>query len=88
MAAWSKRPGCGSTAAPFNTQAVRIEAKLLHEGEILLGITPPVAGHSAPVAMPDFAGHLLPHPPLVVGVVALHLVRRCGRAPQEARGEL
>ncbi len=60
---------------------------LRHEVEIALGVAPPVAGEAAAVVVPDGARLLLKGPPIVIGVVPLHLVGGCGGAPQEPLGE-
>src|SRR3984893_7794098 len=69
-----------------------VVAHLPQQLEIVLVAQVVLAGVAAAVAVLDLAGQLLPLPPVVVLVAALHLVGSAGRAPEkvvaEAMGEI
>ncbi len=70
----------GLDAAPFYRKAVRVLTALGGAVEILApaSAAPPIAGQTRFAICMAF---LLPLPPLVIGIVALHLMGRGGRAP-------
>src|SRR5688572_20641423 len=69
----------GLNAAPFHRQAVRVLPSFRGAVEVFLpAAAPPVAGQaSLPLSMP----FLFPLPPLVVRVIAFHLMRGGSRPP-------
>ena len=67
-------------ATPFKAQAQRVILHLLGQLKIHLSLPPPVASSTTAIAREDMS-LLLPAIPLVIGIVALTLVRSGGSAP-------
>ena len=74
----------GLDAAPLEGEAVGAEAHGAKEVQVLLVALPVTACRSGAVAVPDLPGELLPIPPVVPVVAALHLVSGRGRSPEKA----
>jgi hypothetical protein len=81
-------PGRDLHPAPLDGEAQRLEAHIGGAIEVGLGVLPPIAGQACGVARGDAALLVLPGPPLIVGVLALHLVGGGGDAPFEVRGKV
>ena len=78
----------GLDARPFHGKAVRVLISFVGAVKILTPAPcPPVCSSTGPVAVQNMAFLLLPGPPVVVQVVAFHLVRSSGSAPQESTGK-
>jgi hypothetical protein len=61
-------------AAPLHREPVSVVPQLGHQIKVALGIAPPIAGQAAAIAVPNGTGALFKVPPIVIAVVALHLV--------------
>jgi hypothetical protein len=78
----------GLDATPLDREAMGVVMVRGRQPKVLIEALVVAAGDSADAAVCDLAGLLLEPPPIVEAIVAFHLVRRAGGAPQEARGEL
>src|SRR5205814_5709332 len=72
--------------APLERESVRVEAHRAEPGQVLFVALPVAACRAGAVAVPNLPGNLLPIPPVVPVVPALHLMGGGGRAPEERRG--
>ena len=74
-------------AAPLERQPVRVVAERAGKVEVFFITVVLVAGNLACGSVGDLPAATLPLPPIVIAVLALDLVGRSGRAPQELRGK-
>jgi len=75
----------GLDARPFDRQPVGVVAQFAEEREVLPVAVVVVVRDAGDIAVRDPARLALEGPPVAVGVVALDLVSRCRRRPQEPR---
>ena len=76
-------PHLGLDAAPFDREAIGVQAEPADEVEILLPSLPAQTGRSRAGSVRDLSGNRFPGPPIVPVVPAFGLVRRRGGAPKK-----